>query len=171
MGPVFGLWGFLPLTPRILGDSGGNIASCVYCLGERKLRAPRTPTPPTDRSHTCLPICSQLNALQLKDHLRRHGDAARRVPLLLAVHPQVTAAQRTGDGCRPPSPFPGPCTSCSNTLEVGSNGEALTSARGHPLGQLAQARPRGRVPHRHAHSDGHLLPPERRTGHSRLKRA
>lgn len=37
-----------------------------------------------------LSICSQLNAFQFKDHLRRNRNAAGWVPLLLAVHPQVT---------------------------------------------------------------------------------
>lgn len=37
----------------------------------------------------CLSSCSQLDPFQLKDHLGGDGHAARWVPLLLAVHPQV----------------------------------------------------------------------------------
>lgn len=61
------------------------------CLLPQRAQAPCPPAPAVHGTHTCLPICSQLDAFQLKDHLRGHGDAAGRVPLLLAVHPQVTA--------------------------------------------------------------------------------
>lgn len=74
---------------------------------------------------SCLSICSQLNAFQLKDHLGRNRNAAGWVPLLLAVHPQVTAMIRRGEGCSPSScnqwvdawPTINPCGSlvCSST--------------------------------------------------------
>lgn len=49
------------------------------------------------RIGSCLSVCSQLDAFQLKHHLGRNGHATGRMPLLLAVHPQVTAVHRTGE--------------------------------------------------------------------------
>lgn len=48
---------------------------------------------------SCLSICSQFNAFQLKDHLGSNRNAAGWVPLLLAIHPQVTVMIRRGDPC------------------------------------------------------------------------
>lgn len=74
---------------------------------DRHARSPRAPRRPrVDRTGPCLSVCSQLDAFQLEDHLGRNGHATGRVPLLLAVHPQVTAAHRTGEllgPLRPPS--------------------------------------------------------------------
>lgn len=41
-----------------------------------------------------LSICSQFNAFQFKDHLGRNRHAARRMPLLLTVHPEIPAMHR-----------------------------------------------------------------------------
>lgn len=127
--------------------------------------------PPVDRAHACLPICSQLDAFQLKDHLRRRGDATGWVPQLLAVHPQVTAVHRMGDSCCLPlplevarsHPFPGPHSSCWNTEQHRPLPEAT------PSSGLAQARPGRRVPYFQApwcrpHPDGRCLLPRVKHG-------
>ena len=66
------------------------------------MHKPCAPTKYSAGSH--LSICPQLNAFQLEDHLRRHRNAARWVPLLLAVHSQVTATQRMVHSCHSPLP-------------------------------------------------------------------
>lgn len=57
----------------------------------------RRARPRADPRRSCLSVCSQLNTFQLEDHLGRNRHATGRMPLLLAVHPQVTAAHRTGE--------------------------------------------------------------------------
>lgn len=51
--------------------------------------------PPPKPTGSCLAISSQLHTFQLQYHLGSHSYATRRMPLLLTVHPQVTAGAQS----------------------------------------------------------------------------
>lgn len=110
------------LLPRDLTLKRISVKHIFESTFPEDMHKPCAPTKYSASSH--LSICPQLNAFQLEDHLGRHRNAARWVPLLLAVHSQVTATHRMVHSCHSPLP-----TSC----RLGAEPEAGSTPTSVPL--------------------------------------
>lgn len=91
------LLGLLPRGPHTSEISVEHIFESTF---PEDMHKPYAPAEHGASSH--LSICPQFNTFQLEDHLGRHRNAARWMPLLLAVQSQVTATHRTVHSCHSP---------------------------------------------------------------------